>query len=255
MEPIEIIILTLFIASGACFGSFINAAALRYAKKESFVKGRSKCPHCGKTLQWVELIPVLSWLFLLGRCRGCKARISLRYPLAEIACALPAALCFLRFGFTWMTPLAFAVCALLLAISLIDAATMEIPNGLVIALIPLAIAAIWARPDVTLLQRGIGFAAVSLPMLLLALLITDAFGGGDIKLMAVCGFLLGWQNTLLAFLIGLIGGGGYGIALIISGKRGKHKHMAFGPYLSFGVAAAMLYGDEIISVYLGLYGF
>ncbi|MCL1807123.1 MAG: prepilin peptidase, partial [Oscillospiraceae bacterium] len=68
MEPIEIIILTLFIASGACFGSFINAAALRYAKKESFVKGRSKCPHCGKTLQWVELIPVLSWLFLLGRC-------------------------------------------------------------------------------------------------------------------------------------------------------------------------------------------
>lgn len=250
----EIIILVWFCALGACIGSFVNAATLRYSKGESFVKGRSRCPACGTTLRWFELVPLVSFLVLRGRCRGCKAKISWRYPAVEAVCTLTAALCWLRFEVAWMTPLAFAVCAILLAVTLIDGDTMEIPNGLVIALIPFAVGAVWARPEVTLLQRGIGFLTVSLPMFLLALIIKNAFGGGDIKLMAVCGFLLGWQNTLLAFFIAVVLGGGYAVYLIGSKKSKKGAHIAFGPYLCIGVAAAMLYGKEILSAYLGLFG-
>ncbi|MDR0292965.1 MAG: prepilin peptidase [Oscillospiraceae bacterium] len=254
MEPVEIIILVFSCALGACMGSFVNAAALRAAKKESFVRGRSKCPECGKTLRWFELIPVVSWLALRGRCRGCKARISPRYPLAEVACALPAALCFIRYRFSLMTPLAFCVCVLLLAVALTDMETMEIPGVLILALIPFAAGAVWAQPDVTLLGRGIGLAAVSVPMLALALIISGAFGERDIELMAVCGFLLGWQNTLLAFFLAVLTGGGYAMTLMLRGKKGRGEHMAFGPHLCAGVTVAMLFGKEIISGYLGLFG-
>ncbi|MDR0325905.1 MAG: prepilin peptidase [Oscillospiraceae bacterium] len=235
---------------GACFGSFINAAALRYVKKESFITGRSKCPHCDKVLRWFELVPVVSWLVLRGRCRGCRAKISPRYPLAEAFFALPAALCFYTFGWSWMTLLAFGVCGILLAIALIDLDTMEIPNGLVIALIPLAAAAVWAQPDITLLRRGIGLLVVSVPMLLLALIISGAFGGGDVKLMAVCGFLLGWQNTLFAFFLALAGGVVYSLIK----KVDRKAQIPFGPFLCAGTAAAMLYGSEILSAYWELLG-
>jgi leader peptidase (prepilin peptidase)/N-methyltransferase len=249
MQPIDIAVLAFSAVLGACFGSFVNAAALRTAQKESFIKGRSKCPHCEKTLRWTELIPLISYLAQRGRCRGCKKALSPRYLLAELICAATAALCFLRFGFLWMAPLAFGVIVLLLAVTLIDQQTMEIPDGLIIALIPLAAAAIWARPEVTLLERGIGAAAVSIPMLLMALIIKGGFGGGDIKLMAVCGFLLGWQCTVLAFFIALV----TGVCFALITKKKKGEHFAFGPFLCIGTAAAMLYGREIISAYLNLF--
>jgi leader peptidase (prepilin peptidase)/N-methyltransferase len=254
LQPLTITTLILLFVLGACFGSFINVAALRFVKKESFIRGRSKCPGCGKTLRWFELVPLINYLALRGKCRACKAPISPRYPLAEALLALLAVLCFVRFGFTWMTPLACCVCAILLAIALIDRDTMEIPDALVLVLIPLAIAAIWAQPEITLLQRGIGFAAVSVPMLILALIIAGAFGGGDIKLMAVCGFLLGWQSVLLAFFLAILSGGGTALVLMLTKKKSKGARIAFAPYLCAGVTAAMLYGREIIGAYLGLFG-
>jgi leader peptidase (prepilin peptidase)/N-methyltransferase len=251
MQHIEIAALIFITVLGACLGSFVNAAAQRSVKGESWTRGRSMCPSCGKVLQWFELLPLLSWLLQTGRCRGCKQHIPLRYPLAEALGAGLAALSFLRFGFTWMTPLSLGVCFILLAISLIDYESMEIPNGLVIVLIPLAAAAVWLDPGVTLLQRGIGFFTVSVPLLIAAFVKENAFGGGDIKLMAVCGFLLGWQSVFLAFLIALLTGVCYALAV----KKRKNEPFAFGPFLCFGVVIALLYGNGIISAYLRLFGF
>jgi len=160
-------------------------------------------------------------------------------------------LCYIVFGFKWMTLIAMAVTFILLAISLIDLATTEIPNGLTIALIPLAIAAIWLAPDVTLVARIIGFFAISLPMFILALCISGAFGGGDIKLMAVCGFLLGWQNVLLAFFIALVFGGGYAIMQMAVKKR--KGQMVFGPALAAGVYIALLFGENVVGWYLNFF--
>ena len=253
-NELRIIITAILAVLGACVASFINVAALRGAKGESFVAGRSRCPKCGAELRWFELIPVISWLIQAGRCRRCKVRISPRYLIVEIVGAASSAMCFVRYGLTWMTPLALVVTLILLAVALFDAGSMEIPNGLVIALIPLAVLSIWAQPGLTLLSRGIGIFTVSLPMLLLALVINGAFGGGDIKLMAVCGFLLGWQNTVLAFFVAVVTAGIIVITLIARGKAKKGAHIAFGPHLCLGVAAAMLYGKEIINWYLRLFG-
>ena len=252
MTAYEIIIIVIMVMLGACFASFINAYALRSAVGVSNIKGRSNCPACGKTLTWYDLIPIISWLILLGKCSGCKKPISPRYLITEIVCAGASALVFIRYGISLMTPLAFGVIIILLAIALVDISTTEIPNGLILALIPFAIAAIWIRPEATLLDtlinRGIGIVAVSVPMFILAFMI-GGFGGADVKLMAVCGFLLGWQTLLIAFFLGVLTGGAAAIIKLVLKKVKRKDQMVFGPYLCFGITAAMLYGDRILSLY------
>ncbi|MCL2350067.1 MAG: prepilin peptidase [Defluviitaleaceae bacterium] len=250
---VNIIFTASLVALGACFGSFINAAALRYGAKVSFVKGRSACPHCKRVLGWFELVPVAGWFLLGGKCRGCKVRIPVRYVLVEILCAALFGAAYGVFGFSLMTVLAISVAGIMLAISLIDINTTEIPDGLTIALIPFAVAAIWLMPDVGIWARVIGFFAISLPMLLLALFIGGAFGGGDIKLMAVCGFLLGWQGVLLAFFVAVVLGGGWAIWLLLTKRRKKGEAMVFGPALCVGVYASLLFGGDIINWYLGFF--
>lgn len=176
-----------------------------------------------------------------------KPRLTIITSIAITAVVL----IFLRYGFTWMMPTAVGVAGILLAISVHDFNTREIPDRLVIALIPLAGLAFFIQPHISLMSRGIGFLTVSLPMLVLALVINGAFGGGDIKLMAVCGFLLGWQNTLVAFFIALMLAGCWIIYLAIKGRAKKGQHIAFGPALCTGVFTALLVGSEIVDWYIG----
>jgi len=241
------------IVFGACIGSFLNVVIARLPKGEFFSKVRSYCPDCGKTIRWFDLFPVISWLALKGRCRDCKARIPVRLPFVEAAGALLAAGCFWLYGFDIRSALAFGVVMILLAVSLIDLDTTEIPDSLIIALIPFAAVAVWGWQEIALTERVIGFFAISLPMLLISLVISGAFGGGDIKLIAVCGFLLGWQNALLAFFIALLLGGGYAIFLMASRRRGRKEHMVFGPALCAGIAIALIFGNEIIDFYIHLF--
>ena len=252
MTTIITIILALM---GACAASFFNAMAFRRMRGESNLKGRSKCPDCGADLTWFELIPIFSWLLVMGKCAACDEPISPRYLISELAGALAAALCFICFGFSYMTLLAFAVMVILVAISLFDLSTMEIPNGLIIAIMPLALLAVLAQPEIPPLDRCIGFFTANLPMLILSLFISGAFGGGDIKLMAVCGFLLGWQSTILAFFIAVVTAGCLAVSLMIRKKAKRGTKIPFGPHLCIGVAIAMLYGGQIIDWYLGFFLF
>lgn len=238
---------------GACIGSFLNVVIYRLPKGNFLSKSRSFCSTCEKSLKWRDLIPIISWLSLKGRCRYCNTRISLHYPIVEATCAFLGVICFLRFGIDLKLIIVFFVTVILFAISLIDFNTFEIPNSLLIAIIPFSTCAIWVWYDILLLERIIGFFIISLPMLLLALIIEGAFGGGDIKLMAVCGFLLGWKNTLLAFFIALLLCGIYVIYLLIRKRTKRGEHIAFGPYLCTGIVAALFYGTEIINFYLNLF--
>jgi len=248
------IIYPFLIIIGLCIGSFINVVISRLPIKGAFLGNkRSCCPFCEEPIKAYDLIPVLSWLMLLGKCRSCKARISVRYPLVELACAGLAVFSFWRFGLEYATIIAFGVTTVLLAISIIDLNTSEIPDSLIIAIGVFAIAAIWCFPEVRIIDRLIGLAAVSLPMLLITLAVNGAFGGGDIKLMAAAGFLLGWQSTILAFFIALILGGSYAIFLMLSGKRKRGEHMVFGPSICVGTAVSLFYGNEIIAWYLRVF--
>ncbi|MCL2088331.1 MAG: prepilin peptidase [Oscillospiraceae bacterium] len=234
---------------GLCIGSFLNVIIYRLPRRSFLSSSRSRCPACSHTLAPWELVPVLSWLFLRGKCRRCGVSISVRYPITELAAGLIAIACWMRFGVDPMLIISFGVSAILLAIALIDHDTMTIPDSLIISLVPFAIASVWAA-DITVTARLIGFFAVSIPLLAISLIKKDAFGGGDIKLTALCGFLLGWQNMFLAFFISLLLGGGLAVILLGSGRSKAGTHMAFGPFLCIGIAAALFFGKEIVGIYV-----
>lgn len=241
-------------AFGSIIGSFLNVVVYRVPNGLSVAEGRSFCPRCHAKIRPYDLIPVLSWFILKGKCRDCGQPIAARYPLVEAAGGALAVLCCAVYGFHLQALTAFAVAAVLLPLSLIDADTMTIPDGLLVALAVPAVASYFVMPGPGLAARAIGFFAVSLPMLLLTLLIPDCFGGGDIKLMAVCGLLLGWQRILLAGFLGLLFGLAAAVRLLVRRRGDRHSHFPFGPCLAGGVFLSLLWGDVMIRWYLAFCG-
>lgn len=252
VELIQFILYLYIFVVGIVIGSFLNVVIYRVPKEISVAKGRSFCPHCQAPIKGYHNVPLFSYLWLRGKCADCGAPISLRYPLVELFTGLLAILIFAVYGFSFAWLVVFLAGAILICITMIDFDTMTIPNGLVLALMAPALLSFFVFPELGLLSRVIGIFVISLPMLALALFIPDAFGGGDIKLMAVAGFMLGWGDTLLAAFIGILLGGAVAVYLLL--KKTTAKHMAFGPYLCIGIMTALLFGDIIIRSYLNLFG-
>ena len=142
---------------GACVGSFYNVITMRVPIKESFTKGRSHCPKCGHQLSALDLVPFFSFLFLRGKCRYCKEKISIRYPIMELVGGLSALFCVWQLSFTWNALLAFYLLSVLITLSVIDQETMEIPDGFHIAILLAGVASFFAGPPVGLVSRIIGF--------------------------------------------------------------------------------------------------
>ncbi len=246
--------LLVFLAGGGIF-SFLNVVAYRMPRKISFVTGRSHCASCGATLRWYEMVPVFNWFYLRGTCRSCGARISFRHPAVEALGGVLALLCLRHFGWSAEAFAAYAFLALLTLVALIDADTMEIPNGLVIGVLIVAVAAWGCGFAPSWRERLIGLLCVSVPMLLITLVIPGAFGGGDIKLVAASGAFLGWKMNLVAAFLAVVAGGLYGIYLLATRRKGRKEHFAFGPFLCAGMAAALFWGAPLLEWYLGLYKF
>ena len=147
----------------------------------------------------------------------------------------------------------FVLASILFVIARIDWDTMRIPNECILGVLMLVIPYLLFQQNVTFISRIIGFFIVSLPMLGLTILIPGAFGGGDIKLIAVGGLILGHANTMLSMFIALLLGGIYATYLLCSGKAKKGQCMSFGPYLCIGIYIALLLGEEIIGCYINCY--
>ncbi len=153
----------------------------------------------------------------------------------------------------WYTTITVSGFILLITIiTIIDIATMEIPNTFVIIAFVLGIISILTMPGTSLPSRILGMFVVSVPLLLITLLVPGAFGGGDIKLMAACGLFLGTKLTLLSFAFAVLTGGLYGIWLLVMKKKSGKEHFAFGPFLCLGMAAALFIGDRVWDWYAGL---
>lgn len=245
-----IIILPFVFLFGITVGSFLNVCIYRIPLGEDIVHTDSHCMSCGARLKWYDLIPLFSWLFLRGRCRSCGEMISIQYPLVELANGLLWVGLIAANGFNATGICYCAAASSLLVLSVIDWRTYEIPLGcnLVILLAGLVNLAVWREmwPDFV-----IGFACVS-GLLLLILLVSRgrAMGGGDVKLMAAAGLLLGWQKIILAFGVGCILGSV--LHLILMKVKGRDRVLAFGPYLSLGIFITMMWGQPLIDWYLGL---
>ena len=249
MEYIILYIMIFLI--GISIGSFLNVCIYRIPKKEDIVFERSHCMSCGNVLKWYELIPLFSFIVQGGKCRNCKTKLSVQYPLIELLNGLIYVWIFMAKGFQPESIL-FCICAsVLIVISVIDWRTYEIPFGCNIVIGILGI----VRVILDLAHwydYVIGFFAVS-GLFLIIYWITKGrgIGGGDIKLMAAAGLLLGWQNILLALMIGSIAGSV--IHLTLMKVQGKDRVLAFGPYLAFGIFISMLYGNNLITWYLGMF--
>ncbi len=252
---LESLFYILIFLAGASIFSFLNVVIYRLPRKISFITGRSHCPSCGAELKWYDMVPVLNWFYLRGKCRTCQAPISFRYPAVECLGGVLALLCFWKFGSDVQAFAAFAFLGILAVVAFVDADTMEIPNGLVLAVAVTALASWLLGGEPAWQERLIGAVCVSVPMLLLTLAIPGAFGGGDIKLMGAAGLFLGWKLCLTATFLAIVGGGLYGIFLLAARKKGKKEHFAFGPFLCAGMAAALFWGNSLIDQYLRLCGF
>lgn len=236
---------------GVVIGSFLNVCIYRIPRKESIVITPSHCTTCGKRLSPLELIPLFSWLFLRGKCRGCGSRISAQYPLVEAANGILWVLLFIFSGFVPVTAVYMLTASALLVISVIDWRTYEIPDGIQIFILILAAAAT-ALDYSEWLTHLIGFFAVSLPLYLIYLITKGrGIGGGDIKLLAVCGLMLGWKLILLAFMLGALAASIIHPLRMLISKSGRV--LALGPYLAFGIFVTMLFGNRLIGLYLSLF--
>ena len=244
---------------GAVFGSFINCLSYRVVRGEDPIRGRSRCVCCGHELSAPDLVPVFSYLVLRGRCRYCKEKIDPRYVVVEILMGLSFLFAFLRFGISTSTLTVCGTAVILMGLSLTDIESYEIPDGFIIALIiwwvlSVLLKVLTGQAWVRYLRDGlIGGVAIAGALLLLSLLFDritgkDSLGGGDIKLMAALGFLIGWKEILLVMGIGaILGSVIHGLIMLLT----KKEHLlAFGPYLSAGGVIVMCVGEKIIEAYM-----
>ncbi len=239
---------------GLVLGSFANVVICRVPEGgwKSVASGRSRCPSCNTQLKAFELVPVISFVFLRGRCRTCGKRIAFRYPLVELLGGLGFFMAALRYGFSVTAPLIGLFFCILLCVAFIDADTQYIPDALCVAIAVLAVASFIIAPSAAALKsRLIGAVCVSVPVYLLAKL-TGGFGMGDAKLMAASGLLLGWQITLAGFLIAVLAGGIAGAVLLATKKAGRKTAIAFGPYLCAGLFIAVCFLQYILLWYASL---
>ncbi len=238
---------------GITVGSFLNVLIYRIPKKEEFVKTRSHCMSCGYQLQWYDLIPIFSWLSLGGKCRKCKSKISAQYPLIELLNGILWLLSFLFYDLSITTLLFCGLFSSLIALSVIDFRTYEIPVGFNIFILVLGTIRViceFIGDHNSWPEFIIGLVSVSVPLLLIFYATKGrGIGGGDVKLMGAAGLLLGWKLIVLAFFLGCLLGS---VIHITRMKVSGESHvLAMGPYLSAGIIIAVLFGERIISAYFG----
>ncbi len=280
---------------GLIAGSFLNVVAVRYDPEKFILSprvigGRSRCPHCGRTLSFFELVPLLSFLAQAGRCRKCRAKISPQYPLMEILCGLvfvfvPYAISKLSyaFGFHLAPWLFLSLCAVwilalltLLVVAVIDIRLRLIPDEAniflaVLGIIFIALKALGAEgvtggsfvgsyallfgfQENVYVNHGIAllFGAVFFGFLI-AITRGRGMGMGDLKLATALGVLFGWPDIVFVVALAFIMGAVVGLGAIILGKKGMKSFLPFGPFLVAGAALVFFFGYPILVAYFKLF--
>lgn len=236
---------------GLLVGSFLNVVISRVPEGRSVWAPRSACPQCGALIGWYDNIPLVSFLALRGRCRGCQASIPWRYPMVEAATGIAFALAYVLLGPTPEFLIAAALLGALIAITAIDLQHQIIPDVITLPGIAVGFVANSLLPaGVGWLQSLIGIAVGGGLFFAIIVLSGGGMGGGDMKLGAMLGAFLGWKLGLLSLLLGVLAGGTVAVALLLFGRKGRKEAIPFGPYLALGGAVALLWGDQVLAWYL-----
>jgi leader peptidase (prepilin peptidase) / N-methyltransferase len=243
---------------GLSLGSFLNVCIHRIPLKQSILHPPSSCPHCGERIRFYDNIPLLSFLFLMGKCRHCRHPISLRYPIVESLIALLSLFLFTTYGISFQYLLLLLFAGTLVTISFIDLDHRIIPDVLSLP----GVAAGWAVSlfpwSVYWLDSLIGTLAGGGSLYLVAIAyerITgrEGMGGGDIKLLAMIGAWMGWQALPLIVLVASLTGAVIGMVFILCAGEGYRFRIPFGPFLSLGTLLYLFFGRDLTRWYFGLF--
>jgi leader peptidase (prepilin peptidase) / N-methyltransferase len=235
---------------GLAIGSFLNVVIVRVPEGRSLWHPRSACPGCSAQLAWHDNIPVLSFLWLRGRCRKCGMRISMRYPIVEGVTAAALAAAYLALGPTGDFIVAAVLLATLVVVTAIDLQHQLIPDVITLPGILVGLVANLAIGHVSWLDCVIGIVVGGGLFLVIILVSRGGMGGGDMKLGAMLGAFLGWKALLFALFAAIVLGGLVGVAVLVSGLRGRKDPIPFGPFLAAGGAMALFWGERIIDRWL-----
>ena len=260
-------LLTFFaFALGAMVGSFLNVVIHRYPIEESIVFPPSRCPACRARIRWFDNVPIVAWLWLRGRCRDCRERISLRYPLVELANALFYLAIFLHTGPTPGFLLIAAFVSMIIVLIYIDAEIQMLPDvidlpGIAVGLAIGALALGSVYPALTVsssmvdaLAGGLIGAAVIVAVIGVYWLIrrVEGMGQGDIKMLAMIGAGLGWRAVPGVLLLAAVCGSLIGVPAALRSKHGMQLPLPFGIFLGLGTLAVLFFGHTLSEWYFQL---
>jgi len=247
----DLYLYTLIFITGTLIGSFLNVCIYRIPENKSIVSPPSSCSECGHRLGFLDLIPVLTYVFNRGRCRYCGAKYSVQYPLIELLNGIFYLLVFYKYGLEWISVMHCITISLLIVIFMIDLRYKIIPDSLVIFGLLYTIIISIMLIDINIWDKVFGF-LFGFTLFLVIALVTNAMGGGDIKLMGLLGLNFGLKGiifiTIFSFIIGAI----ISILLLITKKATRKDYIPFGPFIAVSAVTYIFWGDNIINLYLKL---
>jgi leader peptidase (prepilin peptidase)/N-methyltransferase len=243
-------------AFGAIIGSFLNVCIVRLPEERSIVRPPSHCPACRRDIAWYDNVPLLSYALLRGRCRGCGARISPRYPAVELLTGALAVALWMRLGPTVALAGYFVFTAALVTITFIDLDHRIIPDVISLPGIAVGLALSLVSPLVTPVDAVLGALAGGGVLLAIAFAYQairrqEGMGGGDVKLLAMIGAFLGWQSVFVTLMVASLVGSVIGIALMLYQRADSKLAIPFGPFLACGALVYLFFGDRILAFYFG----
>lgn len=244
---------TLVFLFGLIIGSFLNVCIYRIPRGESVVSPPSACPKCGKGIGLTDLIPILSYIFLKGRCRACGSRISARYPLIELLTGLLFLLMYDAAGSVPQLLNYLLLSSILMVVTFTDLEHHIIPNKVLACGAALQLAINFFTHQIPYIDAAAGFLTGGLTLLLIAIISRGGMGGGDIKLAAVIGLFLGWQQVITAFFVASVIASAVSVTLIVLKRKTRKDHIPFGPFLAAGALVSLLWARPLLSWYLGLF--
>lgn len=239
---------------GTIIGSFLNVCIYRIPREESIVYPPSSCTSCNNIIKWYDLVPIISYLFLKGKCRYCGEKVSIRYPIIEFVTGILFLITFIKYGVS-LEFIKYAVfISVLVVIGIIDLDTTDVYfsttlTGIISSAIFLAIYLYIGIPVSSYIYGGI----IGGGLLAVIILVTKGgMGWGDAEICLMCGFFLGLKLTILMLFLSFIIGSVIGLLLILSGKKSRKDYIPFGPFIAAAAIATIFVGERIWVLYTSL---
>ncbi|PAF19812.1 prepilin peptidase [Terribacillus saccharophilus] len=248
----SVFFLIYFVVMGALCGSFYNVVGMRILEKRMFKTKRSICPNCKQQIKPYDLIPIISYLILHGKCRNCKRDISFIYPLNELATGLLFGYSYYLFGIGWDLGLALLLVSMGAILFVTDMRFLLIPNKVLLFFLPLFIFLRFITPLDPWWDSIIGSVFAFILLFLVILLSRGGMGGGDLKLFVLLGAILGWKGILLTFIFASISGAIISIFLLYINVIKRNQLIPFGPYILAAALLTYFHGDTFVSWYCHL---